>query len=76
MALIRVEYDTLGLMPDGSVGNVPQGRNFVYTNASLRDVEDEINRMLEIQKRNQVCVIVETKRLKGQVLAVDENEST
>lgn len=74
MSLMRVEYDTLGKMSDGAIGNIPQGRHFVYTNASLKDIEEEINRMLEIQKRNQVCVIIETKRLEGQVLAVVENE--
>lgn len=65
--MFKVDFYTLGVMPDGTVGNVEQSRGTCYTDFDLSEIERELNWRLALKKR--VAVVTKAEAVTGTVLA-------
>ena len=65
--MYKVKYETLGIMPDGRIGNVYQGGNVLYTDVPIEEIRHVIDIFLGPKKR--VCEILAIEALKGHVIS-------
>lgn len=64
--LYKVYYSTVAILQDGTIGNLKQGGNTLFTNHPIEEIQGVINDFLKPKKL--VAVIHSIERLSGHVI--------
>jgi len=70
--MYKVEYDTVAIMNDGSLGNISQGKDVAYMDCHLSQIDDDLQGFLRNQEKPKSPVINNVVRVKGHLIRYPE----
>ena len=66
--MYKVEYDTVAIMPDGTKGNVSQGKGIAYMKCSLTAMSDILRAHLEEGEKPLSPIVVKIDMIQGEIV--------
>lgn len=66
--MYKVEYDTVAIMPDGSKGNISQGKRVAYMQCSLSSMSDILKAHLVEGKKPLFPKVIKIDSIEGEII--------
>lgn len=66
--MFKVGYDTVAIMPDGSTGNLSQGKGIAYMQCELKEIDNTLKDYLGDRENPLHPIVGNIERVEGEIV--------